>query len=186
MSALPNKVLFSLHPKIKDIQCKTKNLKEKYETLVTFLKEDMPHAIESKMTKNDLVSAIDLKIALDYYEELRFIEHDFFKGVYSFSLDLHEGKHTYTTNRRFQGKRLGFSSTLHKDIKNNPTKLLACLTFSVCYSSMYKASLTPRLKEASEEFYYLLKTAKPLPLLNEKSLGEVKEYVKTQIGILDI
>jgi hypothetical protein len=161
-----------------DVQ--TKKLKEQYETLVTLLKEDMPHAIESFMIKGNLAPAIDFPLALSYYDEVRFIKSDFFKGAYTFSLNLREGKHTYTSKSHFHGKRLHFSSVLHKDIKNNPTKLLACITFSVCYSDMYKTSLSPRLKEASEEFYYLLKTAKPLPQIDQDSLDDIAIELKHQ------
>ncbi|PCI26299.1 MAG: hypothetical protein COB67_10210 [SAR324 cluster bacterium] len=155
-------------------------LQEQYKTLVTIMKEDMISHIESNMIGNNIVPAMEYRIANEYYEELKFLDRDFFNGNYSFSLDLSSGKHTCTTSRRAPNKRLLVSSTKHKELKNSPIKALAFLTFSVCYGEKYKDSLSPRLKEESEKFYYLLKNATPLPQMNENSLDEVAKEIKHQ------
>ena len=72
------------------------------------------------------------------------------------------------------------SSMKYKELKNSPIKTLAFLTFSVCYGDKYKDTLSPRLREESEKFYYLLKNANPLPQMNEKSLDEVAKEIKHQ------
>ena len=155
-------------------------LQKQYKTLIKLMKEDMTASIETNMKGSNIVPAMEYKVASEYYEELKFLDRDFFAGDYSFSLDLSSGKHTCTTNRHFPGKRLMVSSMRHKELKNSPSKTLAFLTFSVCYGDKYKDKLSPRLKQESETFYYLLKNASPLPQMNENSLAEVAKEIKHQ------
>jgi hypothetical protein len=156
-------------------------LKEQYEKLLQLTREEMGEAIESHMDNSNLVPALDYEVATDYYDELTFIYASLFDGHYSFSF---KGK----TKKRILGRRgqasrnnnLVISGKKFSSLKNSNSKALAYLTLSVCFSPKYKNSRTPRLKEESEKFYYLLKNAKPLPLMNEKSLEEISDELEYQ------
>ena len=157
-------------------------LKKQYQTLIKLMQEDMTNFIEDNMIGNNLSPAIDYDIANEYYEEINFIDKNFFRDSYyaSFSLNLSTGKHTFTSNRHFSGKRLTISSTKYKDFNKSAIKTLAFLTFSVCYGERYRKKLSLRLKEESEKFYYLIKTARPLPQINEQNLDEIAKELKHQ------
>jgi len=170
----------------KNYQKQNEALKQQYKKLISLMKSDMIPSIEEYMHGINIKPAVDMDLAKEYYDEICFIDKSFFDGEYIFSLELKKGKHTYTNNRRFRGKRLMFSTTKDKTIKNSAMKVLAYLTFSVCFSKKYETSRTPKLAQEAENFYYMLKKAKPLPQLNETVLDEVQEELKHQNDLVRI
>ncbi len=156
------------------------HLQDLYEKLIDLVLTQMNGAIEENMPGKNIVPAIDFKIANDYYNELTFLFKEFFEGHYGFTLQLSDGHYTLTDNKRMQGGKLLASSQKYPQLKQHPQKALAFLVFSVSFSPRYKSQRTAELNSVAEEFYYLVKTSKPMPQLKETVLDDVKKELDYQ------
>ncbi len=163
-----------------------KALHKHYENLIQFAKEDMVEIIEENMIGKNIFPVFDAKIASEYYDELKFIDNDFFQNYSDLRLDLSDGRYNHKSQPHIIDKYFIISSTKHKDLESNHQKALAYLIFSLCYSPKYKDSVSSRLKVEADKFYYLLKNSTSLPQINKKTLDDVSTIVTNQSELINI
>ena len=155
------------------------DLQKLYNKLVDLVSLQMGSAVEEYMAGKNIAPAIDYKVANDYYSELTFLFKDFFEHSRTFSLKLSDGYH-YSLSKRPGRWQCFTSSTKHPELNNDIQKSIAFLVFSVSFSSRYEAQRTAELNNIAEEFYFLVKTSKPLPPFSETILKDVKEELDYQ------
>ncbi|WP_324172825.1 hypothetical protein [Sulfurimonas sp.] len=178
-------------------------LKTQYEILLDGVQKLGSHVVENMIGLN-LGSFIDYKTAKDYMDEVKFIDKGFFKrvsknGIYNekyFRVYIEKLVYFYAQDEDKSEYSRGFNS---KDLflqgkgylpkgKENASDALAYVTFTLCYSPKHKEKLEefPELKAASETFYYLLKNAKALPQINEKTKEDIFDEMKYQKDFIDM
>ena len=181
-------------------------LKDQYKIMSSIIMKDFTKAL-SKEKKSDIRLNLgkllnpDFELAKEYLDEVKFISKSFFNTGYAFDLIVDNKRFLYdplNVYPQVAGQKdrngqalftpLKLSGKNYTKIKDHPMDALGLIIFSFCYSNAYEVELSqfPELVTAREEFYYLLKTAKPLPQINEKSIEEVRTELKDQTELMSI
>ncbi len=164
-----------------------KSLSECYESMRSIVCGEFGDAIFTNMETGDLAPAIDMDIAKDYVAETIFIDAGVFKPYTSFSINIGGKPHRYGQSRvrgQSRVKKLRYTGTESKKAPD----VLAYVVFSVAYSGRYRQQRDAhaKLSRLAKEFYYLLKTAKPVPQFDEHAIEETRTVLKTQTELLDL
>ncbi len=139
------------------------------------------------IVNNDLAKAIDFTVAQDYLDETRFMDTEVIGSLSQFSMKIkgeyHHYEPDYMPDPEYpwdDRKLLDYTGTGSK----KPADVLALAVFSLAYSPDY--ACPAELKELSEKYYYLLKTSRPLPQLNDEALKEGRDELDSQSALTNI
>ncbi|WP_422079249.1 hypothetical protein [Sulfurimonas sp.] len=185
-------------------------LREQYILLADELKMFGDYIFEKgtdRIIGTNLASFIDYKVAKDYIDEVKFIDEGFFESISPW-FKYYDEKHFYLNTKKnsylyakesdrrnysgggFSQQYLRIQGNGYKE-EESPSDAFAFVLFTICFSKKHKTELDkyPKLQEAANKFYYLLKNATPLPKINEKVKDEIhnklfnqNEFIKTTTG----
>jgi len=176
---------------------RVRKLQEQFQNMIDIIQSKKFSVTLNKKYKGfntNLSKIIDFDLAKDYLDEVKFMSKSFFEKTKPLEMNIDNKQYyyldwlpaRYTVNG--SRDRLRLNGQKYTKIRKNHHDVTALVVFSLCYSKKYESELNDftELVEAREKFYYLLKTAHPLPQINDKAIKEIQTELLRQTELNDI